>query len=83
MHLTPRREPNARVQTVDTYFAIFGSAFARSDVRLRTARSLCRLTGCKHLEPKIKEALVGELAKDLTKIPSDKILGHLHGVLPI
>jgi protein required for attachment to host cells len=36
-----------------------------------------------HLDPKLKEALAGELAKDLTKIPSDKILNHLHGVLPI
>jgi protein required for attachment to host cells len=36
-----------------------------------------------HLDPALKDALAGELAKDLTKIPSDKILGHLHGVLPI
>ena len=37
----------------------------------------------KHLDPTLKDALAGELAKDLTKIPSGKILGHLHGVLPI
>jgi protein required for attachment to host cells len=36
-----------------------------------------------HLDPTLKEALAGELAKDLTKIPSDKLLAHLHGVLPI
>ena len=27
-----------------------------------------------HLDPALKHALAGELAKDLTKIPSDKIL---------
>ncbi len=37
----------------------------------------------KHLDPTLKDALAGELAKDLTKIPSGKILGHLHGVLSI
>jgi len=31
----------------------------------------------------LKDTLAGELAKDLTKIPSNKILDHLHGVLPI
>jgi protein required for attachment to host cells len=36
-----------------------------------------------HLDKTLKDALAGELAKDLTKIPSDKILDHLHGVLPI
>ena len=36
-----------------------------------------------HLDPALKDALAGELAKDLTKIPSDKILSHLHGVLPV
>ena len=36
-----------------------------------------------HLDNTLKEALAGELAKDLTKIPSDKVLDHLHGVLPI
>lgn len=36
-----------------------------------------------HLDNTLKDALAGELAKDLTKIPSDKILDHLHGVLPI
>ena len=36
-----------------------------------------------HLDHTLKDALAGELAKDLTKIPSDKILDHLHGVLPI
>jgi protein required for attachment to host cells len=37
----------------------------------------------RHLDPALKHALAGELAKDLTKIPAGKILGHLHGVLPI
>ncbi len=36
-----------------------------------------------NLDHTLKDALSGELAKDLTKIPSDKILAHLHGVLPI
>ena len=36
-----------------------------------------------HLDPTLKHALAGELAKDLTKIPSDRIAGHLHGVLLI
>jgi protein required for attachment to host cells len=36
-----------------------------------------------HLDKTLKDVLTGELAKDLTKIPSDKILDHLHGVLPI
>jgi protein required for attachment to host cells len=36
-----------------------------------------------HLDKTLKDALGGELAKDLTKVPSDKILDHLHGVLPI
>jgi protein required for attachment to host cells len=36
-----------------------------------------------HLDHTLKDALASELAKDLTKIPSDKILDHLHGVLPI
>jgi protein required for attachment to host cells len=37
----------------------------------------------KHLDPALKDALHGELAKDLTKIPTDKISDHLHGVLPV
>ncbi len=36
-----------------------------------------------HLDHTLKDALSGELAKDLTKIPSDGIAAHLHGVLPI
>jgi protein required for attachment to host cells len=36
-----------------------------------------------HLDHTLKDALAGELAKDLTKIPSDKILDHLHGVSPL
>jgi protein required for attachment to host cells len=36
-----------------------------------------------HLNPALKHASAGELAKDLTKIPADKILTHLHGLLPI
>jgi len=36
-----------------------------------------------HLDPTLKHVLAGELAKDLTKIPSARILGHLHGVLPV
>ena len=36
-----------------------------------------------YLDNTLKDALAGELAKDLTKIPSDKILDHLHGVLPM
>jgi protein required for attachment to host cells len=36
-----------------------------------------------HLGPTLKHVLAGELAKDLTKIPSGEILGHLHGVLPV
>jgi protein required for attachment to host cells len=36
-----------------------------------------------HLDKTLRVALAGELAKDLTKIPSEKILDHLHGVLPI
>jgi protein required for attachment to host cells len=36
-----------------------------------------------HLDPTLKHALAGELAKNLTKIPSGEISGHLHGVLPI
>ncbi len=31
----------------------------------------------------LKDALAGEVAKDLTRIPIDKILDHLHSVLPI
>jgi protein required for attachment to host cells len=37
----------------------------------------------KHLDPVLKEASGGELAKDLTKIPTDKISDRLHGVLPV
>ncbi len=36
-----------------------------------------------HLDHALKDALSGELAKDLTKVPTDEILDHLHGVLPI
>ena len=36
-----------------------------------------------HLDHTLKGALATELAKDLTKIPTDKIAGHLHGVLPV
>jgi protein required for attachment to host cells len=37
----------------------------------------------KHLDHTLKDALAGELSKDLTKIPTGKVLAHLHGVLPI
>jgi hypothetical protein len=37
----------------------------------------------RHLDHTLKDALASELAKGLTKIPNDKILDHLHGVLPI
>ena len=37
----------------------------------------------KHLDDALKDALYGELTKDLTKIPTDKISDHLHGLLPI
>jgi protein required for attachment to host cells len=36
-----------------------------------------------HLGPALKQALAGELAKDLTQIPAGKLPAHLHGVLPI
>ena len=36
-----------------------------------------------HLDPTLKHALAGELAKDLTKLPSDELPSHLHGVLPV
>jgi protein required for attachment to host cells len=35
------------------------------------------------LDQTLKHALACEIAKDLTKIPSNKILDHLHGILPI
>jgi protein required for attachment to host cells len=37
----------------------------------------------KHLYRALKDVLAGELAKDLTKIPIDKLSDHFHGVLPI
>jgi len=36
-----------------------------------------------HLDHALKDALSGEVEKDLTKVPSDRILDHLHGVLSI
>jgi protein required for attachment to host cells len=36
-----------------------------------------------NLDHTLIDALAGEVAKDLTKIPIDKIPDHLHGVLPI
>ncbi len=36
-----------------------------------------------HLDQPLKDVLAGELAKDLTKIPTDKISSHLHDVLPV
>lgn len=36
-----------------------------------------------HLDQALKDALAAEVAKDLTKIPTEKMADHLHGVLPI